>query len=130
MNVTELVLPIGMVAVGFIALLKIILWQNEKRQDERFAKLDERFAKQETDRAQASEHWDLRYGQTEQAVKALAERLAHVETSVTHMPGREEITQVREGIARISAENQGQTDMLRQVMNQVRMFHEWMMRNN
>jgi hypothetical protein len=123
MNVTDIVFPAGVVAAIFIALLKVILLQNEKRQDERFLKL-------EKSREEASKHWDERYGKTEEAVQQLAERMAKVETNVAHVPSREEISTIREGIAKIGADNESQTALLRRLENQLALIHEWMLRNN
>lgn len=122
MNVTEIFIP-AVVFGGIVAvLLKVILWQNEKRMDSRFEAL-------EKSRTEAGEHWDERYGRTEKAMLDLTERMARVETNVRHMPTHQEVTIIREGIAKLAADNTTQTDTLRRLEQQLRLIHEWMLVN-
>lgn len=122
MNVTEIFIPAAVFAGIVAVLLKVILWQNEKRMDERFVALEEA-------RTAAGKHWDARYGLTEKAMLDLTERMARVETNVRHMPTHQEVTIIREGIAKLAADNTTQTDTLRRLEQQLRLIHEWMLVN-
>lgn len=122
MNVTEIFIP-AVVFGGIVAvLLKVILWQNEKRMDQRFEALEQA-------RNEAGKNWDTRYGLTEKTMLELTERMARVETNVRHMPTHQEVTIIREGIAKLSADNTTQTDTLRRLEQQLRLIHEWMLVN-
>lgn len=120
MNLEQIVIPAGVFIGIFVAMLKYILWQNEKRMDFRFEQL-------ENARKAASDHWDRRYGETESAVHRLSERLIKVESSLEHMPTHLEMQKINNDLQRLQGETNTQTELLKRMDKQWSLMNEWMM---
>lgn len=122
MNLTEIVIPGAMLITIFGAMLKYILWQNEKRMDERFKTLEDT-------RQEASKRWDTRYTQSEASMQLFTERLIKVEADLKHMPTHLEMQRLNNDLAQVRGENATQTELLKRVDRQVGLINEWMMEN-
>lgn len=129
MNFTDLVIPAATFATIIGALLKIILWQNDKRMDERFGEL-------EAARTEASKNWDQRYGRTESSILELersvahwSERMVKVEAAIAHVPTHIEMQKINTDLARLQGETNTQTELLKRLDRQMSLINEWMMEN-
>ena len=59
----------------------------------------------------------------------LSERMTKVEANLMHMPTHEEITKVRETLAKVCADNNAQTESLKRLEASQRLITEWMIKN-
>jgi hypothetical protein len=109
--------------------------------------IDAKFTALNASRDEDKDVWDKRYRVTEDNVKLLADtvsqlssslnrsindidrRVTTMEAELKHIPTHEEITTIRETIARVATENAQQTEAMKGIERNQQMIYQWMVSN-
>lgn len=111
MNIQELFIPFGLYAAVIGVLFKVILNQHQRRMDERFVDLKKQRDNQD------------------KRIDTIGERVTRIEEGQRHAPNHNDMKEINRTLARVAADNENQTNTLKDVTRRLTDIHNFLLNN-